>query len=83
MSGERERAALYEADKDNPDLWGEAVEAPRQRSRTPLPVRITVDFTAEEAEHIRRAAKASGLTYSEVVRKAVKSFARAQSGVNT
>ena len=82
MSGERERPALYEADKDNPDLWGEAVEAPHERPRTAMPVTITINFTAEEAERIRRGAQAYGLTYSEVVRKAVRDLAHAQSAVN-
>lgn len=82
MSGESERAALYEADKDNPDLWGEAVESPHERRRTPLPVTISVTFTADEAEYIRRTAQASGLAYSEVVRKAVKYFTHTRSAVN-
>ncbi len=76
MSRKTQDAAFYEARKDDPELWGEPEEPAEPKRRPGLAATITVRFTAEEAEAIRRLAQESQLTYSEVVRKAVQTFTR-------
>lgn len=71
---EQEWADYYQAHKDDPDLWGEPVpppKRPRGRPSRGMGARISVRFTPEEMEGIRATAKKEGLTYSEVVRRAV------------
>ena len=70
MSSEKERAEYYQAHRDDPNEWGDPVEAPVMPPRTGLGVSITVRFSPPEAEAIRRTAKQEGMTYSEIVRKA-------------
>ncbi len=77
MENERERAAFYQAHKDDEDVW-EEVEPPKPRKGRPskgLKATITVRFTEEEADIIRREAQATGATYSEVVRNAIRAKA--------
>ena len=77
MKDERERAAFYEAHKQDGDVW-EEVEPPKPRIGRPtrgLKATITVRFTEEEADLIRREAQATGATYSEVVRNAIRARA--------
>lgn len=76
MSHDPLDAEFYQAHRDDPDVWGEPEEPP-QRKRRPgagLEATITVRFSAEEAETIRRLAKEAGLTYSEIVRRAVQHY---------
>lgn len=71
-----EEAAYFEAHRDDPNEWGDAVEAPVVPARKGLGVSITVRFSPPEAEAIRRTAKQEGITYSEIVRKAVEQYAK-------
>jgi len=79
MSEESERAAFYEDHKDDPEIWDEAKVAPTPHLPKRLAMTVTVRFSAEEAERIRRIAKATGLTYAEVVRSAVAQASGARS----
>ncbi len=84
---EEKRAAFYQQHKDDPDVWGHPEKtAPRRASRG-LSATITVRFSPEEAALIRRRAKETGLTYSDVVRNAVSAYdqprLQLQSGVTT
>lgn len=66
-------ATYYEGHKDDPELWGDPEESAPGR-RDGLTATITVRFSSEEADGIRRIAKEAGLSYSEVVRRAVQHF---------
>ena len=71
---EQEWADYYQAHKDDPELWGEPVPAPKKSRGRPsrnMGARISVRFTPEEMAGIRALAAAQGATYSEVVRRAV------------
>ncbi len=75
MSEERDWAEFYEQHKDDPEMWGEPVEgtpSPRRRGR--LSATIAVRFPPEEASGIRELAKNLGVSYSDVVRRAVREF---------
>ena len=77
MDNEQERAAFYQAHKDDEDMW-EDVEPPKRRKGRPskgLKATITVRFTEEEADIIRAEAQATGATYSEVIRNAIRAKA--------
>lgn len=80
MSRMREGASYYEAQRDDPDLWGEPEDPGELPRRTGLTATIAVRFSAEEAEAIRRVAREAELTYSEVVRQAVQMFVQPVSG---
>ena len=80
---EKEWAAYYQAHKDDPDLWGEPVPPPKKARGRPsrnLGARISVRFTPEEMDGIRAKSKEEGLTYSEVVRRAVNEQCRKSDG---
>ena len=69
-------AAWYHEHKDDPDFLDnfEVVPPPKPSRGRPsrnMGARISVRFTPEEMEGIRATAKEEGLTYSEVVRRAV------------
>ena len=74
----KESAAFYQEHQDDPELWGDLEEAPAPTRHRPtgLGVSITVRFTANEAEAIRRTAKQEGVTYSDIVRKSVLRYVR-------
>jgi hypothetical protein len=74
MSRKKRDAAFYEAHKDDAELWGEPEEPTREKPARGLAATITVRFSVAEAERIRRVAEEAGVTYSEVVRRAVQSF---------
>lgn len=61
-------AAYYYEHRDDPDLWGEQVEA--VVSKKPDSV-ISVRFNSDEITRIRRAADAAGLSLSAFVRRSV------------
>jgi hypothetical protein len=74
MSKERDKAAFYQQHKDDPEVWGEPeVDAPVAR-RGRLSATITVRFSPEEASAIREAAQELDVSYSEIVRRAVRKF---------
>lgn len=67
-----DRARYYE-EHDDDEAWAEPeYDSPKDRSR--LSATITVRFPADEADAIRRKAKAAKATYSDVVRAAVRSY---------
>ena len=71
---EKERAEYYQANKDSLDI--EQTESPVLEGRRPrLSASITVRFSPEEADIIRRVAKDSNSSYSDVVRSAVRHLA--------
>lgn len=76
MKHDGQDAAYYEANKDNPDLWGDPDEPTPTKRRSGLAASITVRFSEDEAEAIRRLAQETHMTYSEIVRKAVLVFTR-------
>ena len=80
---EQEWADYYQAHKDDPDLWGEPVPAPKRSRGRPsrnMGARISVRFTPEEMEGIRAISEKEDLTYSEVVRRAVNQQSRKAAG---
>lgn len=82
MMNEQERAAFYQEHKDDPSIWGEAEEPDAPRTSRALSATITVRFPPHEAESIRNMAKAWQLSYSDIVREAVRLFA-ARAPLNT
>jgi predicted DNA binding CopG/RHH family protein len=70
MSDVQELAQYYQDHMDDPDLWEEPEVVPA-RARGTLGATITVRFSPDEADLIRRRAKQAGVPYSEVVRQAV------------
>lgn len=77
MESEAERAAFYQAHRDDPDVW-EQPKRPRRRPGPPkkLSDTITVRFSVEETDLIRREAERTDSNYSEVIRKAVRALAQ-------
>lgn len=74
MTHNERDAAFYQAHKDDTELWGEPEEPATTKRRAGLSATITVRFSAEEAEAIRRMAQEAKLTYSDVVRRAVRAL---------
>ena len=75
MNKERDWAAFYEQHKDNPaEIWGEPEQEPPSEHRRPLSATITVRFSPEEASAIRGLAQELDVSYSEIVRRAVRKF---------
>jgi predicted HicB family RNase H-like nuclease len=72
---EQERAAFHQAHKDDSTVWGDAQERDPPRPRKNLDETITVRLSAEESEMLRSMAEAKGVSYSEIMRKAVKAYA--------
>ncbi len=73
MESEADRAAFYQAHKDDPEVWDE----PERVKRRPGPPKrlsdtITVRFSSEETDLIRREARRTESNYSEVIRQAVR-----------
>jgi uncharacterized protein (DUF1778 family) len=79
MGNERERAAYYESHKDEPDDWGEAEPARKERRR--LASMISVRLSPEEAAVVRAAAEGQGLSVSAFLRHAALREATAQGSV--
>jgi uncharacterized protein (DUF1778 family) len=67
MSEERERAAYYEAHKDQPDDWGEPTKS---KARRRLASMISVRLSAGEAAAVRAAAEERGISVSAFLREA-------------
>ncbi|MFE9604768.1 plasmid mobilization protein [Streptomyces hokutonensis] len=68
MSDEQERAAYYEAHKDDEGEWGEP-EAPAQPRRR-LASMISVRLAPEESQLVRDAAERAGVSVSAFIRSA-------------
>ena len=60
-------ASYYQAHKDDQGEWGEAQE---RRSRRRLSAMVSVRFSPEEAELVRRVAEGSGRSLSDFIRHA-------------
>lgn len=74
MGTEEELTAFYQAHKDDPDVWGDAVAPPADMpQRRELSATITIRLNPEEAALIRKRAKETGQSYSDLVRNAVRS----------
>jgi hypothetical protein len=81
MSEERDKAAFYQQYKDDPDVWGEPeVDTPVMR-RGGLSATITVRFSPEDASAIRDLAHELDISYSEIVRRAVRKFVHSRLAV--
>ena len=71
---EKQRAAFHQAHKDDPTVWGDAEERDPPRQRNGLSETVTVRLSAEESDLLRRMAEAIGVSYSEIMRKALKLY---------
>jgi predicted transcriptional regulator len=81
MSEERDKAAFYQQHKDDPDAWGEPeVDTPVVR-RGGLSATITVRFSPDDASAIRDLAQELDISYSEIVRRAVRKFVHSRLAV--
>ena len=74
MREERDWAKFYQEHRDDPDMWGEPEEGARAAPKSGLSATITVRFSSEEASEVRRWAKKLDLSYSTLVRTAVRTF---------
>jgi Ribbon-helix-helix protein, copG family len=75
MTDEQERAARYQAAKDAPDAWDDAEVSGPERGR-PLGSTISVRLSAEDTAQLRILADQTGVSFSEVVRRAVETYIR-------
>lgn len=65
-------AEHYQANKDSGAEWGDEAPAPRRRSeRRRLDAMVSVRFSPEEADRVRGAAEAAGLSLSSYIRDLV------------
>jgi Family of unknown function (DUF6290) len=69
MAMSQQDAEYYQAHKDDPQEWGEPQPAPKSRRRR-LVAMISVRFTPEEEQAIRRAAQKTGNSVSNFIRQA-------------
>ena len=74
MSEERDKVAFYQQHKDDPEVWGEPEEGAPPARRGALSATITVRFSPEEASAIRSLAQELDVSYSDIVRRAVRKF---------
>ncbi len=74
MNEERDKATFYREHKDDPEMWGEPETDTAPAPRRALSATITVRFSPEEASEIRELAKKLGISYSEIIRRAVQEF---------
>jgi hypothetical protein len=72
IGDDRESAEFYQAHKDDPDVWEEPDPAVKRRRRTAPSATLTVRFSPDEVANMRRVAKERGMSYSDVVREAVR-----------
>jgi hypothetical protein len=70
MSDEKERAQYYQAHKDDEDEWGEPERPPPAAPKRRLASMISVRFSPDEADIVRRAAEDADESLSHFVRKA-------------
>jgi hypothetical protein len=81
MSEERDKVAFYQQHKDDPDVWGEREEDTPVVRRGGLSATITVRFSPEDASAIRDLAQELNISYSEIVRRAVRRFVHSRLAV--
>ena len=74
MSEERDWAKFYQEHRDDPDMWGEPEKEVQPAPKSGLSSTVTVRFSPEEASEMRSWAKKLDLTYSTLVRTAVRTF---------
>jgi hypothetical protein len=74
MSEEKTWARFFQDHKDDPGIWGEPEEDAPRASKGALSATISVRFSPEEAAAIRDLAQDLNLSYSEIVRRAVRKF---------
>ena len=74
MCEEKDWARFYQEHKDDPEIWGEPEQGPPPTRRRALSATITVRFSPEEASAIRGLAQELDVSYSEIVRRAVRKF---------
>jgi len=75
----RRQAAFHEMHIDDPEYLGVPLPERAERgSEGSKGTMMTVRFPADEAELIRRLSRETGQSYSEVIREAVRRFARPQ-----
>lgn len=72
MTEERDRAAYYQAHRDDDDVWGEPERSAESLDHHNLAATITVRFSPDEAADIRDLAREHRVSYSDVVRTAVR-----------
>jgi hypothetical protein len=72
-------ADYYQAHKDDPEQWGDPQPVRRSRKRR-LAAMISVRFTPEEEDEIRRAAQAKGASVSQFIRETALKEARSGTG---
>lgn len=71
---EQERAAYYQTHRDDPDVWGEGETRNAPRAHRGLTTTVTVRFSATDAEKLRRMAQDMDMSYSDVVREALRRY---------
>ena len=81
MSEEKDWAKFYRDHKDDSGIWGEPEEGPPPARRSGLSATITVRFSPEEASAIRGVAQELDVSYSEIVRRAVRKFVHSRLAV--
>lgn len=72
---DKEKADYYKAHKDDPEVWGDA-EGTETESSHRLGSTVTVRLSDEDTQILREMAKKLQLTYSEVLRNALRQFYR-------
>jgi hypothetical protein len=73
-ASDQDWAAYYDAHHDRADEGELVLELPAEARPHGLATTITVRFPAEEAALIRRMAKETGASYSDIVRDAVRAY---------
>jgi hypothetical protein len=72
-------ADYYQAHKDDPEEWGDPQPAQRSKKRR-LAAMISVRFTPDEEDEVRRAARSKSKSVSQFIRETALKEARSGSG---
>lgn len=70
-------AVYYDGRRDEPDEWAEPVAPPAGQCYKRVTSTITVRFPPDDAERLRRLAKDTELSTSDIIRRAVRAYADA------
>lgn len=82
MDEQKELAKFFHDHRGDPDEWEvdegepEGNPQPRRAYGVGLTATVTVRFSPEDTEAMRRVAKENGLTYSGLVREAVRAYTK-------